>query len=886
MRRPDRERRAKMPVRLDLNPDLHRRLRLKAAEANQPMSTYVFELIKQDLQPTNEEKTMTHRQKPNFATRDQWMLFNQLNPIYRCVRCGDTDERNATVDHTVARQNGCPNAIEFWQWMCRSDNSRKGIKDDPYWAQPFFFDQTINLDALRVAQRSDCWDRPLSYSDYFSRPFSQLSGKILIFSGIVGCGKTLFPPVLGCSLNHIIRRDCGVAYPRVDRILVLTKEQSIRDQLAVDLATDLRKYGIMTANPNVGVIGDPSSEMLRQIDSLKKNDIWVSCIHMLFDTKDGPRRENVAQILAMFPLIVFDEPQFASDQVRKLVDQAHVSLSIGLTGSPIDRAGEVLKKFFLFSLYDYDTACSNDQSMKLVVSPDDPEWKDMVTIMGIESADTSTGAGDCTIDSCGTNRYNANIRPAITVAEKIVSIIHGRDMRSADGNVYRVARHRPQDAIADVVYPSHAMIVVGSIVEAKMLCDTMNKKLDSNRQEYPRNLGYAFDYVVSDSIDGSGDTTKARRLTQSHGWFWGRDNDGKLSSKSIRFLVVVDMGREGVNNPYCNIIGVADSNRSEVGIVQRVFGRQIRAVIRWDKEGRLHVPRAELDMATIITHETYNNINAIASGARFVLDMEGHLSDMATIDDLINGKMEETIAIATPDTVLTPAEKIAIIGTIGEIKIEGGYPEENIDKIGKIFGGSSPAKETAAKEFAAKVIRDPSSVHDSFKLVDSLDEIPRVMWEHLNFDPTDEELKRFILTHKSDFAPELSNLAAFRRYGLEFYRDHYRQFRAQDIPSKQTTSRITRGIAHRLMDVILKGSYTGDKSIMYKTVNSAARMILGVPKGVVMSDASKYGTPECHAILSRPEVRREIEGFAIKSLVVQGYCPTIAAALAKDGHND
>ncbi len=54
---------------------------------------------------------------------------------------------------------------------------------------------------------------------------------------------------------------------------------------------------------------------------------------------------------------------------------------------------------------------------------------------------------------------------------------------------------------------------------------------------------------------------------------------GVLNADCARFLVAVGIGREGANNPYCGVVGIACSSRSVIEMVQRALGRQIRAVI-------------------------------------------------------------------------------------------------------------------------------------------------------------------------------------------------------------------------------------------------------------------------------------------------------------------
>jgi hypothetical protein len=296
-----------------------------------------------------------------------WGEFLKLHEPYCRISNCDIDDLDLTVDHIIPRWQGGTDDLSNLQWAHGRCNSSKGPRPDPYWSRAFYWDNQINLAALRVYQRSSIWDAVLDYADaagnhtWLTRPWSAISRRLYTCAAAVGSGKTLAMATLAFALNHVIRRDHGQATPRVSQMLILTKEIGLRDQIADDLRCDLLTYGICDKAPRVRTV--ERGEVLLNPEALATADVWVACTAMLYENSGQPRRD-LARILAHFPLICIDEPHWALEQVLNIVDAASTSLCFGFTGTPITAKGEAIQRFVLFSLYDYQSAVTYDHSLK------------------------------------------------------------------------------------------------------------------------------------------------------------------------------------------------------------------------------------------------------------------------------------------------------------------------------------------------------------------------------------------------------------------------------------------------------------------------------------------------------------------------------------------
>jgi hypothetical protein len=814
--------------------------------------------------------------KPPWMTPENWGIFLKLNPRVECKDCGESDPDRMTIDHVVARALGGTDDPDNLQWLCGPCNSRKWLNDDLYWSQRFYFDHPVNLVQAREAHRR-LFELILHHRDWFKQPFSRINRVLLTNAWVVGAGKTIAIPLTASALNHVILRDCGAAYPRVNRILILTKETAIRDQIVRDLTEDLVRFGFLASPPRVKAVTG-SWQLEPQI--IEQADIWVSCIQMFFDKNNQPL-PGIEGKLAGFRLIAFDELHFAFDQVLSVVHRAYNSLCFGYTGTPIKADGKQLRSVVLFSLYDYQSAHANDRSMKFLPSPDSREWKAVFEEVDIIEADMLRRGKAEKTQTASTEGYAQNIRPAITVAEAVVRHVHDCDQQFSSDRIYPIAPHRTSesDPIADLIYPVHAMIQAENIPAAKVIARHLDKMFDADRRSYPSEKGYHAEVVMSSYSDEDGKKQSGKRLDPDHPWMHFKKNQ-ILSAKCARFLVLVDMGREGVNNPYCATIGLAASVSSVVSHVQRTLGRQLRSVIDTFMN-RLHLPPDVLDTVKIISHSTYGNRPAIEEAVRYTLNMTDHLSDIPTMASLVDSEFQAIDPPSVdPGTSLSRSERIAIATTLGSQKLSG--KPVSLPEVVEAFGGQTEGKKARVKEWGEKVLSDPTSARKELRLGPDLKHIPLVLREYPDVTPSDEELIRFIKHDSPRLAAYVTPMTDERRDFLrEFYRKHVERFHLRDLPITTKLSQIRRSLATVILqDLKNRGGYVGPDNSIFAFTGSAIQTVLGLLPGEKADDDGKYDTPESHVILTRPDVQAGIMGWVEYLAASKGLAPYLAAGFA------
>ncbi|MCE3606373.1 HNH endonuclease [Massilia sp. P8910] len=314
--------------------------------------------------------------KPKWMTSLQWVEFGKRwadeSGRIHCVglACNSPDDRRMTVDHIQPRTAGGADEVANYQPLCDICNSKKGNRADWYWKETFYFDKPLVTTKLRISQHDFVYNRVLEFGEFFARPYSAVNSKLFCFLQAVAAGKALGIFTLPFALNR-----CSTAHwpaaPRVDRMLIVTKDQALRSQFAHELREEPLRFGLVNEAPRVVEI--TRGEMLAG-DS-PDYDIAVMCPNMLWPQAGSNYQTGelllawapgIESVLHRHPLIVFDEMHYAHGGIRLLIGAARHSLVFGFTASPIDAYGELLADMVKMSVYGYHDAVRNDGSMKYI----------------------------------------------------------------------------------------------------------------------------------------------------------------------------------------------------------------------------------------------------------------------------------------------------------------------------------------------------------------------------------------------------------------------------------------------------------------------------------------------------------------------------------------
>jgi hypothetical protein len=809
--------------------------------------------------------------KPHWLSQDQWSeLLQRCNGIPRCVVTGETED--LTIDHIIPRRHGGTDDVSNLQFMSRVENARKGTKTDSYWEQMFYFDQVPMLASCRAGQ-SGLYNTIMAYNDWFSRAPGEISRLLYTWAMVVGAGKTLAVPIAACAYNNVVRARWG-ATRRADRILVLTKERAIRDQFAADVARESVKYGIFKTEPRVDVITRGSQFDLARLQS---HDIIVACIHQLWEDA----RSDLPQLLHYFPLIFIDEPHFAVDQVYSIVETATSSICFGGTGSPIDGLGRLLERMIRLYVFTWQDADEHDHSVKYL---DQLDWQHNHVIMAKVSDAELLRFGQVT--SLESDElppgYEKNFEPAKSVVFDTI-----RHMEGCDGLMplfsTKAPHRRNYDCEITELYPVHALICCDSVRFAEHLCRVTNLMLDNDRSRWPRTAGWHAMVVHAEGEESDGRQREDKPLLPEHPWLRASKQSRKLDVKCARILFVVGMGREGVNNPLCGVVGMTSDSASQVEVVQRIIGRQIRSIIS-QANGHLGVAPAELDSVTIITHEVFKPVlAAIGKGIEFVTDMETKLQGLFSIEDLDNGVEVGQRELPPEDLAIPFKDKLEICGMIGENpKPDAAYDEEIIRKMSR----GNPGMERPIADFIERVRTQPADVAKALKIPRGkrLLEYATVLWEAIQQNPSDKQLAAFLRIHY----PDLLNLfnEQNRRLVEALYNKHASEVAAATPPllnadgSERHIDQIRKNISGTIIRD-LDSHYYKNKTpemdrALHKLVGSAVKTVLGVPADKSASNGSQWDIPNCLIMLERAEIYRDIKCYVISRLIEEGYCPQLA----------
>lgn len=861
--------------------------------------------------------------QPWLAPGTYTALLRRCNDDPRCVSidpltgqiCGSAADLE--IDHIEPRARGGRDDLDNLQILCRTHNRKKGTKPDAYWSRAFYYDQPLNIEALRQFQRIAVVQPLDDYAEWFARPVSQINRKLYTIAAVVGAGKGLVPIVAPCTLNRIVLGAHGPGRRRYGRVLVLAKEQSIRDELARACVEDVTKYGILPTQPACAVVYDGR---WWQTGDVHRVDLAVSCIQQLFDDlyDVGAGHEiALASRLADFDLIAIDEPHYAQEQVLKIVDAAETSLCIGTTATPIETDGEVLKRYVLFSVYDYNSAVKLDQSMKHVGGrpprggrPGDALWNSIVSIVKVDECDLlREGEIDLGRSASDVKNYPIQQVAMESVAYSVIEEVKLLDELPPTQEV--LAKHRQDSLLGTPTptlrYPVHAMIRVAHINEARDLETRMNTFFAAHRDRFPETRGYFAERVHSDpGIGEAGDAVRGRgqtlprppRLTTKpmHPWLGSYHSGGKIEPRTARFLIVVGQGREGLNNPYCSVIGWARTVGSQRDALQDI-GRLIRSVDRRTLGRLSEVPPRRLDTVRIITHQVYHNEGVIADAFDYMENMEDILAEtMPSLDHIIGGTDPETEITPVDSPPLTIEERIDIASIIGG-RLRGGaqIDDIDIDELVEQFGGPSERKQAKVEEWGRQVLYEPAVAGDRLGCSRDLEAEDVVLRDVADTPLTRERLVEYLEGPGVELIEAVGRLddplvEKMVRVMCNAHRQQYRR----PVPEKLTTlSQLRRDLGAHVKRVLgtayeapLSAQGKPDDGPIYGTVGRAMRIVLGVPDGETLHDDSKYDDPTCHHILQNPRIKLRITQYAIGKLMRSDCCPDLAWAIYREEIED
>ena len=835
---------------------------------------------------------MNPPRRPHWIDPEEWAALWALhNGAPVCRDCG-TSER-LSVDHIVPRKLGGPHDLSNLCFRCLRHNCAKGDRPDVYWSKELYFDTQPELRALREFQKRIylTLTKDEETAEWFSHPASVIAGKLYLIGAVVGAGKTLAIPVIASAWNHLQRKIYSAGY-RCDVALVLTKEVAIRDQLAEALRIQVGPdgFGIMPTSPKVSIL--ERFDQLQDETWLSHQDIVVACVHQFWEKKNDKPSKDIVRALGKFPLIILDEVHFGPERVRQILDSTPRSVVFGLTGTPIDRQAEVIKDFVLVAGYTYQDASVLDQSMKFLDG--DEEIRDQfVTKVLFSDADLLSGGQPKSISDRGDPEYDP--RSLITVRQVAQSLI--RYLERLDNSLLgEAAPHWDVSAVtADLWYPAHAKIVVYDQATAETLTRWLNEYFELHRKTYPRRAGWAAEYVLTGD---DGQQIKGKRLTTDHPWRLTYKKDvNKRTGRyecdraCARILVTVGMAREGVSNPLCAVVALADDVASIQAVVQHI-GRALRTVEWIDPNGVRHVPSRLLDTVHVIYHEAQESTAAGISGAlSFILDMDGKFKGLTTVAQLLADEAgRRSPNVPGPQNPLSDEDRFGI--AVDAVVAGGDCWRDDPDAVSKViseavrkYSRDNDERRDAIEDFVKQIRSErPDSLAAMTGVLTSRDQIrvrSVVLDEREKTDPNDKQLMEYIRWNHPELEPETErNFQLLRGHCLAMYQQWVDSRRMPDMAPTDNLELIRQGyakVARESLEQWLQGDYGKFKGATHAFVGKAVQTVLGVDERV--GNDTKWNCPQVHVLLRRPDVRSDILGYTRGKLIRAGFLPAAAQAM-------
>lgn len=324
---------------------------------------------------------MSELNKPAGLSDSEYYILRMIHED-RCVYCGKQSV-DLEWDHVMPQSLGGWNLAWNLEPSCRRCNAQKSnlLTPSSYWFKTtFVFDgkHGVNLEKFRQSQLLP-YTTLLEYKDYFKDEtfLRQLFHFQLLYLATVSAGKTLSILSILFALNKIFL-DIYPASPRVDKALVVTKDEDLRDQLVSELSKEPVKYGIFTNDVGLKVEAVKSRSRALQIlekhrkdRNLTKDTIYVCCQQLLWENK---KEEEINEIIksfsSIFRVAFFDESHWSPKQARKI--QVYLPFfKFNLTGTPFDQSGKAYDHQVRIAYWGSQQAREVDGSLKML--PASPE---------------------------------------------------------------------------------------------------------------------------------------------------------------------------------------------------------------------------------------------------------------------------------------------------------------------------------------------------------------------------------------------------------------------------------------------------------------------------------------------------------------------------------
>lgn len=620
------------------------------------------------------------------------------------------------IDHIEPISKGGSDALSNLRLVCSNYNRyTKNDRLDPYYLEPSYFDQEINVERLRASQRDYAYNLVTgTYRTVFEESPAYLFKKYMLIAAVVGAGKTLMMVAICCAINKVINGK-GVGRKRIKRVLWLVHQKDLVKSLKTELAghgqikSEIVAHSLLSTAPRVGAVDEYGDWM-----TYRNCDIVAATPQSLWEVSGKSRGLTISDkrdILGRFDLIVVDECHYAMDQYLAILEQAPTALKFVMSATPMNADGEFFSQmdggkyadiFRLFSAYGYEEGFQ-DGILKRLPSFSSGKGVNYIEMAGGESTYLESGQvinGETnSMERLNVNRVKALICKGVEIAS-----------RNTD-------------------YDAHVMIRTGSIAQCKATAELANAAIAELK---PSGNGWGAFPVHTGSKEKLGNVDNP--------WLTAKRNKGRCTSKSKRIVVAADLGQFGVNQPYCNTIVYVEPNLSQIEIVQRL-GRAIRR----SPQMRSLADDERVYVVWDAKHAGF--AEKLSEAISYLNDMRNKVTEAFIPLQLVDEDKEVKVFPAPARQPLEAGERIAIAELLGRKIVESsGCSDEEIVAIAEaVYDVGAERKLSDVRKFVNEIsVQCDSYRNNQFCLPHSLQPLRIVLREKPQLTFSEEELICFV----------------------------------------------------------------------------------------------------------------------------------------------
>jgi hypothetical protein len=818
---------------------------------------------------------------------------------HRCVFYGNCPHAHGNAccdeqldfDHAQPSELGGDDTIGNVRLLCKFRNRGRPVEPLKKWAEPNHWDNKVSPGKLREIQRIAGWDaiddieRLIKQLDLQSQHLRrQLLDCTTFLAGATGIGKNILCQSVFFRINQTI----GRGYPRIKNVLWLTNDTTLRDTGMIEIENDAFDLGFDPSRPTVH-----PGKSFADIDlGPNTSDVKIAAVQSLWKVEQqGELRRSDREMrdaLSKYDTIVFDECDWANDQVRRIAHLGNHALQFSLTASPpIDeiagsqaQAESFLRRFVLITdkaIADYQRAVTLDSCLKFI--------GDEVIIGAPHEAHAIRDRGSLQDRSGKMEPDHVLFRSAVCEAIKAADNLEAR-MQKAEPEHY---------------YSPHIMVRMSSVADVRAMCEDLTEQIETMYgRGVIKNSGWGVSmifqgharYVQANERDLAKKDTKGRWV---HPFMLACNNGGRAIAGSRRVLIMCNIGVRGINNWTVSHIVDCTRTTTPVELIQFDYGRPLRwrsHIANWIDESS---PNAEFAQTRIYIPQSSfqdDKRKALLWAAGWIKDMLVRIggAGFLTWSDLVRGKhtTDPNVVIDVTNQPLTDVQRFQVQKSLADALAASGAEKLTPELVRLAidhspYRGANEAVRRKLIQYAQELADEPALRQQELVAAPLIEEFklrPACVMEKLH--PQDRyEIEDLVRWVKND--PDYDGIRDEYLQGLKDgqrmaihavsqrlrdtqianYRPAARTRRLQG--HKEEPKGVLPEVATELIGKLRQSAQECDSGLVYKAVNGAANFIFQISA----DEGGPMDHPAYHiAILGR--YRDTLQSLARGKLISNG----------------